>query len=171
MQDNDKNTGFTIVELLIVIVVIAVLAAISIVAYNGIQNRANDTVVRADLRNFANKVQQYNAQNGQYPPAGSKSGNSTVFPGMTFTPSKSAYMVTQDNFFYCDGLKSGVSGFVVTARSKSGREYAYDTYTGGLKDITGSGIYAYCSTGWDASTNGYSYGYHFPTSTWYAWTN
>lgn len=35
-----KNTGFTIVELLIVIVVIAVLASISVVAYNGIQQRA-----------------------------------------------------------------------------------------------------------------------------------
>ena len=37
--------GFTIVELLIVIVVIAILAAISIVAYNGIQSRANNTKI------------------------------------------------------------------------------------------------------------------------------
>lgn len=35
-------SGFTIVELLIVIVVIAILAAISVVAYNGIQTRARD---------------------------------------------------------------------------------------------------------------------------------
>ena len=37
-----KKSGFTIVELLIVVVVIAILAAISIVAYAGIQNRANE---------------------------------------------------------------------------------------------------------------------------------
>lgn len=41
-----RRGGFTIVELLIVIVVIGILAAISIVAYNGIQNRSNDTVIK-----------------------------------------------------------------------------------------------------------------------------
>ena len=40
MQSGQKQKGFTIVELLIVIVVIGILAAISIVAYNGVQERA-----------------------------------------------------------------------------------------------------------------------------------
>ena len=40
---NKNKNGFTIVELLIVIVVIGILAAITIVAYNGIQARANDS--------------------------------------------------------------------------------------------------------------------------------
>lgn len=39
-------SGFTIVELLIVVVVIAILAAITIVAYNGIQNRVHDTAIK-----------------------------------------------------------------------------------------------------------------------------
>ena len=44
-----KQQGFTIVELLIVVVVIAILAAITIVAYNGIQQRAQTTSVKSDV--------------------------------------------------------------------------------------------------------------------------
>ena len=44
-----KQKGFTIVELLIVIVVIAILAAITIVAFNGIQQRAKNSAIQADL--------------------------------------------------------------------------------------------------------------------------
>jgi len=53
-----RNTkGFTIVELLIVIVVIAILAAISIVAYNGVQTRANNSTVKSDLNKIIKKME------------------------------------------------------------------------------------------------------------------
>ena len=51
-----RDDGFTIVELLIVIVVIAILAAISVVAYNGIQTRTQETVVKSDLVMFHKQV-------------------------------------------------------------------------------------------------------------------
>lgn len=47
--DDKKEKGFTIVELLIVIVVIGVLAAIVIVAYNGVQDRARTSKINADM--------------------------------------------------------------------------------------------------------------------------
>lgn len=60
--------GFTIVELLIVIVIIAVLAAITIVSYNGIQNRAQDSAVKADLKAAATKIEMAKAE-GSVPAA------------------------------------------------------------------------------------------------------
>lgn len=47
-----STSGFTIVELLVVIVVIGILAAITIVAYNGIQKRAAAAAQRTELRSL-----------------------------------------------------------------------------------------------------------------------
>lgn len=60
--------GFTIVELLIVIVVIAILAAITIVAYNGITARANTSADVAGLNQINQKIQAYIVDNSA-PPA------------------------------------------------------------------------------------------------------
>ena len=59
--------GFTIVELLIVIVVIGILAAITIVAYNGVTARANTTAATATAATLAKKAEAYNAENAAYP--------------------------------------------------------------------------------------------------------
>jgi prepilin-type N-terminal cleavage/methylation domain-containing protein len=67
------TNGFTIVELLIVIVVIGILAAITIVAYNGIQDRSSDARRQSDMRNVQGIVEKYAADNGAYPSTGSLS--------------------------------------------------------------------------------------------------
>lgn len=63
-----KDSGFTIVELLIVIVVIAILAAISIVAYTGIQARANDSQRASDISSLTKALELYYIHEGEYPP-------------------------------------------------------------------------------------------------------
>lgn len=62
-----RNHGFTIVELLIVIVVIAILAAITIVAYNGIQARANDARTASTVRNYVQMFKLYKVDKGDFP--------------------------------------------------------------------------------------------------------
>ncbi|AHB42067.1 PilE-like protein [Candidatus Saccharibacteria bacterium RAAC3_TM7_1] len=64
-----KHRGFTIVELLIVIVVIAILAAITVVAYNGIQQRARDAQRLQDITSIAKALELYKIQNSSYPNA------------------------------------------------------------------------------------------------------
>ncbi|MEI6228725.1 MAG: prepilin-type N-terminal cleavage/methylation domain-containing protein [Candidatus Saccharibacteria bacterium] len=62
------SKGFTIVELLVVIVVIGILAAITIVSYTGISQRATDSSVISDLDNTAKKLKLHAiANNDDYP--------------------------------------------------------------------------------------------------------
>lgn len=61
------KSGFTIVELLIVIVVIGILAAISIVAYNGIQQRARNTQIITGVDAYKKAITQYIITKGAYP--------------------------------------------------------------------------------------------------------
>ena len=55
--------GFTIVELLIVIAVIGILAAISIISYTGVQQRARDTAVLSDADAVSSEITRYSVKN------------------------------------------------------------------------------------------------------------
>ncbi|HZP55336.1 MAG TPA: type II secretion system protein [Candidatus Saccharimonadales bacterium] len=62
-----RSSGFTIVELLIVIVVIGILAALVIVTYNGIQQKARDTERKTDVKALQGQLEAYWANNAKYP--------------------------------------------------------------------------------------------------------
>lgn len=59
--------GFTIVELLIVIVVIGILAAITFVAYNGVREQAIDSVLKKDASSASSQLEAYRITTGNYP--------------------------------------------------------------------------------------------------------
>lgn len=64
-----RATGFTIVELLIVVVIIAILAAITVVAFNGIQSRAQLSRLSSETNSITKKVELFNAEFSTYPTA------------------------------------------------------------------------------------------------------
>ena len=64
---NIKNQGFTLVELLIVIVIIAILTVVSLVAYNGLQNQAKTSAAKSAADAVAKKAELYNTAESKYP--------------------------------------------------------------------------------------------------------
>lgn len=102
--------GFTIVELLIVIVVIGILAAIVVVAYNGISDQARKTSIKSDLANAAKSLQIYAAIESSYPVNGTQlfGGQEPPLKKLSFSTNPDPYRL----LLYCtDG-----DDFVVAAR-------------------------------------------------------
>lgn len=67
MSEHGFKQAFTIVELLIVIVVIAILATVTIVSYNGISNQAKESSLKSELSTLYKKAELYKTKNGSYP--------------------------------------------------------------------------------------------------------
>ena len=158
-----KNQGFTIVELLIVIVVIAILASISIVSYTGVQNRANDAAVQTDLRNFISNIElvKLDSSTGSYP--------YTPTASMNFKFTKSAYGMGSDGktVKYCS---NGLDSYVLYVRSKSGNFF---TATQGkiskVNEIYGG--WDVCSLANQPSTNPYDGFDNTRSPQWASWAN
>ncbi|MDB5163365.1 MAG: hypothetical protein JWN28_973 [Candidatus Saccharibacteria bacterium] len=118
MQLAKKQQGFTIVELLIVVVVIAILAAITIVSYNGIINRANASAAQNAVQQASKKINIYAVENGETYPADIASFESLgMVSGGDLT-----YQYTANN-------TSDPKGFCVTATKNRTSYYIASNYT------------------------------------------
>jgi len=84
MKVGKNSQGFTIVELLIVIVVIAILAAVTIVAYNGVSNRAKAAAAQSAVSQAAKKIMSYASINNDQFPATLSDGGVADNGGMVF---------------------------------------------------------------------------------------
>ena len=90
-QEGFKQKGFTIIELLIVIVVIGILAAITVVAYTGIQSRATSATLKSNLTQDAKKldIAKINSPASLYP-ATLAEADLPDTTGLTYTASTAA---------------------------------------------------------------------------------
>lgn len=61
------NSGFTIVELLVIIAVICILVAITIVSYDGFTEQADIVSLQSDLNSASKQLSEFQARNGVYP--------------------------------------------------------------------------------------------------------
>jgi prepilin-type N-terminal cleavage/methylation domain-containing protein len=80
-----SNIGFTIVELLVVIVVIGILAAITIVSYTGLSGKANVSSLQSDLSSAKKQLALYYVDHSSYPTSIDNITNCPVLLGVTDT--------------------------------------------------------------------------------------
>ena len=170
----NKRAGFTIVELLIVIVVIGVLAAISIAAYNGIQSKASVTAVKAELANLGKKIQLHHSTNGSYP------ASIAHLEALGWKASVSSYQQNSGgNVLYCSITTGPNARFAVASRAKDNTAFVYYS-TGGIQSWTGSwsGAWSIDCPNYGIPSSGeaglwYSQGYHpadWGSPGWKVWT-
>lgn len=108
MHKRDRpSAGFTIVELLIVIVVIAILAAISTVAYRGIQERARASEVSSALAQAKKKLELYNVDHSTYPTTGN-------LASAGITTNDGSFQYTSDGSTFCLTATSGTVSYTAT---------------------------------------------------------
>lgn len=113
MGKNTLRRGFTIVELLIVIVVIAILAAIALVSYQGITDRAKEGVLKSDLSTAAKQLAAEQIDTGNYPvtEAAANGGQGLKkSSGNTF-----AYIYNANARSYCLTGTSGTFSYLVSS--------------------------------------------------------
>jgi general secretion pathway protein G len=103
-QDKRSERGFTLFELLVVIIILAILAGIVIYAVGGTQANGLTSSCSTDARSFQTALQEYNADTNAYPSLGSGSaltstvtiGGTTYGPFMRSLPSTTNYRIVTD---------------------------------------------------------------------------
>lgn len=161
-KSGHSSQGFTIVELLIVVVVIAILAAITIAAYNGIQNRAKAAAVQSAVSQAVKKVQSYAALNSDSYPANASDAGLVNSDGLVFevasnnSVSPKSYCITLttqgSTYFQTSTMTSPVQGTCMGM-------LAWWPFDGNAQDASGNGVHATvmgatATAGADGSANG-----------------
>ncbi len=151
LKDRRTTSGFTLVELLIVIVVIAILAAITIVSYGNISARAKTTQGATAAANTAKVAEAINADNSSYPmntaaivtgststklPSGIGIAAATTVSGtlgsptVTLSTTKTANAGSQNVAWQTDGNVVAVLFTCGTGVANGGAIYYWDFSTG-----------------------------------------
>lgn len=122
--------GFTIVELLIVIVVIAILATLTIITYSGIQTRARVTADIANIHNYVGGLQQLKAIDGSLPAVNACLGPASTYPATSGNCPNGGQSATATNSASLNAqLKAlGVKNATLSALSGATIIFVYNFY-------------------------------------------
>ncbi len=156
--------GFSIVELLIVVSVLAILASIVLIAYNAVVSRAQETAVRHDISNIASQLKVESVFNRRFPTTAQLKTTGIHINKQTYGVNPVGATI-----FYCvtdDGLN-----FSIVARVKSSIVLAYLSTTDTVTNYTGSPTAPQLciDSGLPGPTSNVNYQGFTENGSWYAW--
>ena len=134
-----RRSGFTLIEVLIVIVVIAVLAAIVVPRLLGAGRQAKESSLRAHLQELRNATALFQAQTGTYPgdlqDVAEPSFANIVNPTGGVTIAESDW-----NGPYVTTVDGNLPNNPITGANAEGVDWGYDVATGGITAAAGSAL-------------------------------
>jgi len=121
----NNKSGFTLIEMLVVIAIIAILSGVVIVGVNGFQSRARDTRSIADIKNIQNYLELYFNSCGRYPggpscAAGDPASWSDLVTAMSPLMGASKFPQSQTVNSYCYGVTSDGLNYVIGSVLENG---------------------------------------------------
>lgn len=117
MVAKQTNKGFTIVELIVIVIIIGILAAVTIVAYNGVQDRAKNASLQSRIHQASSEL------SSKFLLAGNTYASPSDFSSVTGLTSDAnttyTYVVSSDQQNYCLSARNNKTGESFAASNKA----------------------------------------------------
>jgi type IV pilus assembly protein PilA len=149
-----EDEGFTLIELMVVVLIIAILLAIAIPTFLGARNAANARSAQSNLRNALTAEQTYWTNNQSWDTAPSTTTTGSVANTETSLTWVSTGSVTPGNSVLVSSDVTNNNGIVLTAAAKDGHCYAIEAIDQPLSTGQAAGTYYYDSGNSTANSTG-----------------